>query len=103
MNKSVSVYVVLSVLLAGTVVNLSHAEGGCYSTGQGPVMSCFEGNKKVEVREPFKHKDGNYYSWDHNANGYCYRNKYGNQRCMQEWETRALNCAKAENGSLNCE
>jgi len=84
-------------------MTVAHAEGGCYSTGQGPVMSCFEGNREVEVMKPFRHKNGNYYSWDHKGSSYCYKNAYGNQRCMQDWEARSLQCSEGEGRQLVCE
>jgi hypothetical protein len=55
--------------------------GACYSTGQGPIMTCFEGNRQVQVHKSSKYnRDGLQYVWDHQVRAYCYRNEYGNTR-----------------------
>jgi hypothetical protein len=90
-----------TVLLTITAVPLANAQN-CYSTGQGPIMSCFEGNRKVTVRKAFKHKDGQSYAWDHKLNSYCYRNEYGNPHCMQIGQVTALQCSE-DKGQIFCE
>lgn len=100
MRASVALSVALGI---GTVAMSVSAGEGCYSTGQGPIMSCFEGNRKVTVRKPFLYKDGNYYAYDERDGGYCYRNEHGNTRCIQDWEVKTLRCSESGGGQLNCQ
>ena len=91
-----------AVLLASTIVTLAHAQqGGCYSTGQGPIMSCFEGNRKITVMKPFKYRDGNFYAWDHKLRTYCSRNN--NPSCFQIGQVKVMRCTEAKEGQLFCE
>lgn len=101
MTKS-ALYFLAAALLIAAFPAPAHAEGGCYKTGEGPIMSCYEGNRRIEVRKPFRYKDGNYYSWDHNSNSYCYRNEHDNPRCIQNWELPTLQCFEADGGQLVC-
>ena len=81
----------LAILLGGIGIQPAHA-GGCYDIGQGPIMACYEGNREVIVRQPFTYKGDAYNYYGRKKGGYCYRNRYGNKRCMQEWRVKSLEC-----------
>lgn len=59
-------------------------------------------DRKARATKSFRYKDGNEYSFDQKEGAYCYRNQYGLNRCMQNWEANALECSEAEGGQLHC-
>jgi hypothetical protein len=101
MKSMMPIAKIISIAFLLFQIPVSTAErGGCYSTGEGPFMTCFEGTRKVQVMKPFKSGDGKSYTWDHQLNSYCSRDS---QRCMQNWEVKNLHCSEDENGRLVCD
>lgn len=92
-----------AVVIIGVISTPAHVQDRCYSSGNGPIMSCFEGSREVIVRKPFQHKDGNYYSYNKKEKSYCFRNAYGNYRCLENWKVKMLNCNEGSNGKVYCE
>ena len=97
-------FLTIMVFFAASIASTPvHSQANCYNTGNGPIMSCFEGNRSVTVRKPFRYKDGNYYTYNTRDGGYCFKNEFGNTRCMQNWLVKDLNCYTIDSGQMQCE
>lgn len=94
------IFVGAGYLLVGTP---AIAQGGCYDIGQGPIRVCYQGNRSVKVFESFIYsKNNSYYSYNSKVGTYCYKNEYGNERCMQMWKVKTLECSHSGGGPLKC-